>query len=78
MSGSPSKILVFWTSLAFVLLAFTASPSDAAGPHSAPEAQKSRDTTLVIPPAPPRQDEMSIRSETRLGTPQSLSGRTTP
>ena len=55
MLGSSTKsILVLCTVLAFAALA-----SDASGGG-----------TLSAPPSPPRQDQMSVRTETRLGTPQ--------
>ncbi len=62
---STKSILVFCTTLALAALAV--------GAASTPlelEAHKSRDGTVINPPGPPRQDQMSVRTETRLGTPQ--------
>jgi M6 family metalloprotease-like protein len=66
MSGFSTKsFLVFCTAFAFAALA-----ADASSTPSALEAHESIDGTIIIPPRPPRQDQMSVRTETRLGTPQ--------
>ncbi|MEM1181180.1 MAG: hypothetical protein AAGM22_22750 [Acidobacteriota bacterium] len=67
MSVSSIKILVFSTFLAATALAFTVLPVYAQGTSG---DGNSRDGTFATTPDPPRQDEMSVRSETRLGTPQ--------
>jgi len=63
-------ILLILTCFTFTLPALASSPS---GPAGAPEAlagQQSIGGSFAIPPSPPHQDEMSVRSETRLGSPQ--------
>ncbi|MEM6795211.1 MAG: hypothetical protein AAF725_14625, partial [Acidobacteriota bacterium] len=79
MLASSPRIPAFCSILVVVFLACTAVPWVAADESSPLEVHAARNETGgATPPPPPRHDAMSVRTETRLGTPQCVPGDIAP